>query len=230
MFVNRVRSTISLTFCFLFLALADVPAADLNPAAVLQAAECSGKPSRHFLPRHSKWKDAARGVSRPRCRRYATADLQRDESFLESGRSRRGTRWLAQFGRSGCGYDPSWREDSRKSRVTIRQLLDFSCGLDPGFRLQVTVSAIATRPRSICRWSPSQEQRLSMGRAHCRCFTGPERPVGGPGAARISRAPCLAPVVSARSVILRPSGQSAPRGRLGPDPPTMGEDRKAGSA
>ncbi|MGB8170783.1 MAG: serine hydrolase domain-containing protein [Chthoniobacteraceae bacterium] len=30
---------------------------------------------------------------------------------------------------------PAWREDPRKSRVTIRQLLDFSCGLDPGFFL-----------------------------------------------------------------------------------------------
>lgn len=30
---------------------------------------------------------------------------------------------------------PSWRNDSRKARVTIRQLLDFSCGLEPGFRL-----------------------------------------------------------------------------------------------
>src|SRR5438105_6657743 len=29
----------------------------------------------------------------------------------------------------------SWKTDPRKSRVTIRQLLDFSCGLDPVFRL-----------------------------------------------------------------------------------------------
>lgn len=31
---------------------------------------------------------------------------------------------------------PFWRGDPRKSRVTIRQLLDFSCGLAPGFSLQ----------------------------------------------------------------------------------------------
>lgn len=30
---------------------------------------------------------------------------------------------------------PSWRGDGRKARVTIRQLLDFSAGLDPGFFL-----------------------------------------------------------------------------------------------
>lgn len=30
---------------------------------------------------------------------------------------------------------PAWRSDPRKARVTIRQLLDFSCGLDPVFYL-----------------------------------------------------------------------------------------------
>jgi CubicO group peptidase (beta-lactamase class C family) len=30
---------------------------------------------------------------------------------------------------------PSWRNDPRKSRVTVRQLLDFSAGLDPAFHL-----------------------------------------------------------------------------------------------
>ena len=30
---------------------------------------------------------------------------------------------------------PEWRNDPRKSRVTIRQLLDFSAGLEPGYRL-----------------------------------------------------------------------------------------------
>ncbi|MBA3961672.1 MAG: serine hydrolase [Chthoniobacterales bacterium] len=30
----------------------------------------------------------------------------------------------------------SWRQNSRKSQVTIRQLLDFSSGVDPGFSLQ----------------------------------------------------------------------------------------------
>jgi CubicO group peptidase (beta-lactamase class C family) len=30
---------------------------------------------------------------------------------------------------------PAWESDPRKSRITIRQLLDFSCGLAPGFSL-----------------------------------------------------------------------------------------------
>ncbi len=33
---------------------------------------------------------------------------------------------------------PSWRNEARKSRVTVRQLLDFSCGLDPAFSIQNT--------------------------------------------------------------------------------------------
>ncbi len=32
---------------------------------------------------------------------------------------------------------PAWRKDPRKAQVTIRQLLDFSSGLAPGFQLQV---------------------------------------------------------------------------------------------
>ncbi len=31
---------------------------------------------------------------------------------------------------------PSWKNDPRKARITIRQLLDFSAGLEPGFFLQ----------------------------------------------------------------------------------------------
>lgn len=31
---------------------------------------------------------------------------------------------------------PQWRDDARKARVTLRQLLDFDCGLDPKFSLQ----------------------------------------------------------------------------------------------
>ncbi len=32
---------------------------------------------------------------------------------------------------------PTWRDDPRKARVTVRQLLDFDCGLAPGFAMQV---------------------------------------------------------------------------------------------
>jgi CubicO group peptidase (beta-lactamase class C family) len=48
---------------------------------------------------------------------------------------------------------PSWRNDSRKSRVTIRQLLDFDAGLEPQFFLHETQSgdrdATAIRARML---------------------------------------------------------------------------------
>jgi len=48
---------------------------------------------------------------------------------------------------------PAWRNDPRKARVTIRQLLDFSCGLEPVFRLHNADAgdrdAIAIRARMV---------------------------------------------------------------------------------
>lgn len=42
---------------------------------------------------------------------------------------------LIRFDEPVANTIASWQNDSRKSRVTIRQLLDFSCGLEPGFSL-----------------------------------------------------------------------------------------------
>ena len=44
---------------------------------------------------------------------------------------------------------PSWRKDRQKAQVTIRQLLDFSCGLAPGFGVQV--NDYGNRDRTACR-------------------------------------------------------------------------------
>jgi len=47
----------------------------------------------------------------------------------------------------------SWRNDPRKSQITIRQLLDFDCGIEPLFRLQETQAqdrdALALRARMV---------------------------------------------------------------------------------
>ena len=62
----------------------------------------------------------------------------------------------------------SWRQDPRKSQVTIRQLLDFSSGLAPGFGLQV--NEYGDRDKTALRLPMVAEpgKRLSMGRPRSR--------------------------------------------------------------
>jgi len=126
-----------LTLCFLFLAVVNVSAGNLDPAAVRQAAKYSathrgtsflviqdgktlleeypGKatkdtPQRIYSGTKAFWNLAALAAAEDRI-------LNLDEAVSET---------IAP-----------WREDPRKSRVTIRQLLDFSSGLASGFDLQV---------------------------------------------------------------------------------------------
>ncbi len=63
---------------------------------------------------------------------------------------------------------PAWRNDPRKARVTIRQLLDFSCGLEPVFSLhndnpgdrdRIAIAApLAASPGSAFIYGPSSLQ------------------------------------------------------------------------
>ena len=63
---------------------------------------------------------------------------------------------------------PAWRDDPRRARVTIRQLLDFSCGLEPVFRLHnndpgdrdaiALRAAIAAEPGSAFIYGPAPLQ------------------------------------------------------------------------
>jgi len=63
---------------------------------------------------------------------------------------------------------PTWRNDPRKAQVTIRQLLDFSCGLDPVFRLHnnnpgdrdaiATAAQMVAAPGSAFIYGPSALQ------------------------------------------------------------------------
>jgi CubicO group peptidase (beta-lactamase class C family) len=63
---------------------------------------------------------------------------------------------------------PSWRNEPRKARVTIRQLLDFSCGLEPAFFLHndnpgdrdaiAINAAIVAQPGSAFIYGPSALQ------------------------------------------------------------------------
>jgi CubicO group peptidase (beta-lactamase class C family) len=123
-------------FCILLVVASRAPAANLNPAAVRKAAEYSA---------------SHRGTS--------FLAIQNGKTLLEQypgeggedtpRRIYSGTKafWnlaaLAAAEDGLLGLDDrvadtiaAWRDDPRKSRITIRQLLDFSSGLAPGFSLQ----------------------------------------------------------------------------------------------
>ena len=132
---DRVRST--LTFCFLFLAIADVPAADLDPAAVRRAAEYSAN--------HRGTSFLAIQNGRTLLEEYpgrASADTPQriysgTKAFWNLAALAAGEDGILNLDERVADTIVSWHEDRRKARVTIRQLLDFSCGLAPGFGLQV---------------------------------------------------------------------------------------------
>ena len=130
-----MRST--LTFCFLFLAVADVPAADLDPAAVRRAAEYSAnhrgtsffaiQSGRTLLEEYPGRASAATPQ-----RIYSGTKAFWNLAALAADEDR-----ILNLDERVADTIASWRQDRRKSQVTVRQLLDFSSGLAPGFGMQV---------------------------------------------------------------------------------------------
>ncbi len=125
-----------LTFCLILLA-AKISAADLNPAAVRKAAKYSadhrgtsflvlqhGKTLLEEYPGSADAETAQRIYSGTKAFWNLAALAAQEDGILDLDQPVSET--IA-----------SWRNDRRKARVTIRQLLDFSCGLAPGFELQV---------------------------------------------------------------------------------------------
>ncbi|HEY3663137.1 MAG TPA: serine hydrolase domain-containing protein [Chthoniobacterales bacterium] len=125
------------TLCFLFLALASLSAGNLEPAAVRRAAEYSaahrgtsflaiqnGKTLLEQYPGKATADDPQRIYSGTKAFWNLTALAAAEDGILDLDERVAGT--IAE-----------WRKDPRKARVTIRQLLDFSSGLAPGFKLQV---------------------------------------------------------------------------------------------
>jgi CubicO group peptidase (beta-lactamase class C family) len=131
-----VRSTISLTFCFLFLAVADVPAADLNPAAVRRAAAYSAD--------HRGTSFLAIQSGKTLLEEYpgrASADTPQriysgTKAFWNLAALAAEEDGILSLDERVADTIASWRQDPRKSQVTIRQLLDFTSGLAPGFGMQ----------------------------------------------------------------------------------------------
>ena len=131
------RVKFPLTVCLICVAAANASAANLDPAAVRKAAEYSaGHRGTSFIAIQNG--------------RTLLEEYPGDATEATPQRIYSGTKafWnLAALAAKDDGIlnldervadtIASWREDRRKSRVTIRQLLDFSCGLAPGFGLQV---------------------------------------------------------------------------------------------
>ncbi len=126
-----------LSICFLFLAVAGLPGATLDPAAVRAAARYSaehrgtsflaiqnGKTLREEYP--------GRGDADTPQRIYSGTKAFWNLAALAAAED-----GILNLDERVANTIVSWRQDPRKSRVTIRQLLDFSCGLAPGFGLQV---------------------------------------------------------------------------------------------
>ena len=128
---DRVRST--LTSCFLFLAVAHVPAADLDPAAVRRAAEYSAD--------HRGTSFLAIQSGRTLLEDYpgrASADTPQriysgTKAFWNLAAIAAEEDGILNLDERVADTITSWRQDPRKAQVTIRQLLDFSSGLAPGF-------------------------------------------------------------------------------------------------
>ena len=100
------------------------------------------------------------------------ADLQRNKSVLEPRRAGgRDDDHLLDLDEPVSRTIESWRKDPRKARVTIRQLLDFSAGLAPGFGLQQ--NDYGDRDRAALRLPlvRSRATRSSTGRARSKFFT-----------------------------------------------------------
>ena len=123
--------------CLLLFAAAAAPGATLNPAAVRRAAKYSaehrgtsflviqnGKTLLEDYPGHGSADTPQRIYSGTKAFWNLAALAAAEDGILN-------------LDERVADTIASWRKDPRKSQVTIRQLLDFSCGLAPGFGLQV---------------------------------------------------------------------------------------------
>ena len=132
---DRVRSI--LTLCFLFFVAAEIPAASLDPAALRKAADYSAdhrgtsflaiQSGRILLEEYP-----GRGSADTPQRIYSGTKAFWNLAALAATED-----GILNLDERVADTIASWRQDRRKAQVTIRQLLDFSSGLAPGFGMQV---------------------------------------------------------------------------------------------
>ncbi|MEO5717685.1 MAG: serine hydrolase [Chthoniobacterales bacterium] len=126
-----------LLFCFLLLAGANVSRANLDPAAVRKAADYSAKHrgTSFLVLQHGKTlleEYPAKVTEKTPQRIYSGTKAFWNLAALAAQEDR-----ILDLDERVSDTIAAWRKDPRKSRVTLRQLLDFSSGLAPGFNLQV---------------------------------------------------------------------------------------------
>lgn len=132
---GRVR--IPLPLCFLLLAVSPALTANLNQTAVRKAAEYSAshRGSSFLVIQNAKIlfeEYPGRALQNSPQRIYSGTKAFWNLAALAAAED-----GILKLDEHVADTIASWRDDSRKSRVTIRQLLDFSSGLAPGFGLQV---------------------------------------------------------------------------------------------
>ena len=126
-----------LSLCLVFIAVAQLRGATLDPAAVREAAKYSAeRRGTSFLVLQGgktllEQYPGRASVTTPQ-RIYSGTKAFWNLAALAAAEDR-----LLDLDERVADTIASWRKDPRKARATIRQLLDFTCGLAPGFGLQV---------------------------------------------------------------------------------------------
>ena len=134
---GNVCDDVRLTLCFLFFAAASITAANLDPAAVRKAAEYSAKHRGTSFLAIQNGKTLLEQYPGPVTRETPQRIYSGTKAFWNLAALAAVDDGILDLDERVAATISSWQKDPRKSRITIRQLLDFSCGLAPGFGLQV---------------------------------------------------------------------------------------------
>ena len=122
---------------FLALVAGRAAAAPLDLADLRKAAKYSAAHRGTSFLVIQKGQDAVRGISRESSADTPQRIYSGTKAFWNLAALAAAEDGILDLDERVADTIASWRDDARKSRVTIRQLLDFSCGLAPGFGLQV---------------------------------------------------------------------------------------------
>ncbi len=123
---------VALAICLSLLPATGAGAAKLEPAAVRRAAEYSAKHRGTSFLVLQKGQTLGEHAADRAQRIFSGTKAFWNLAALAAAEDR-----LLDLDEKVAQTIPSWKKDPRKAQVTIRQLLDFSAGLAPGFALQV---------------------------------------------------------------------------------------------